>query len=307
MRSKLAIVLVVLILMVTGAPVQQYILRQREAAQLRAGLEGLAPDEVFTTLCLAGFRGVAVDYLWVKVLNLQLQSKWHEVRALTELIARLQPNFPTVWVYNAWNLAYNISVEWAPPEDQWKWVKDGLAYLDEGLQRNPNSVQLFFEKGWIFWHKVNLGPSEGPRDFFRTRFLEDKNLNPGGRTAYEEAAYWFRLAQIIARTDDPERQHPFISKGQVEAMYYRALWAQAKELLEAGDLPRAKKLFEEVKGELEVLQDRNGVVFGFVEGFALDYREVVQTLYRINIYQEMSTGSEQTGASPATDEQSSRK
>jgi hypothetical protein len=292
MRSKLVIVLVVLALMVTGAPIQQYIIRQREAAHLRAGLEGLAPDEVFTTLCLAGFRGVAVDYLWVKVLNLQFHSKWHEVRALTELIARLQPNFPTVWVYNAWNLSYNISVEWAAPQDQWKWVKDGLAYLDEGLARNPESLQIFFEKGWIFWHKIaNLGPSEGPRDYFRQQFLADKDLNPDRRTAYQEAAYWFRRAQIIARTDDPELQHPFVAKAQVEGMYYRALWAQAKDRLEAGDLDGAKKLLQQVRVELEVLLSRNGVAFPFFEGFDLDYRDVVQTLYRIRIIQETSSGS----------------
>jgi hypothetical protein len=286
MRSKVTVLLVVVLLMVTGGPLQQYIVRQREAAHLREGLEALTPDEVFTTLCMAGFRGVAVDYLWVKVLNLQLHSKWHEVRALTELIARLQPNFPTVWVYNGWNLAYNISVEWAAPEDQWKWVKDGLAYLDEGRGRNPNSIQILFEKGWIFWHKVHLGPSEGPRDYFDKRWREDKDLNPDGRTAYQEAAYWFRLAQIIARTDDPERQHPFISKAQVEAMYYRALYAQAKEKLEAGDVEGAKKLYQEVRRELETLLDRNGRDFAFFDGFDVDYRDVVQTLYRLQLFGE---------------------
>jgi hypothetical protein len=291
MRSKLAVALVLLALVVTGAPLQQRIVRQREALKLRVGLEGLDPDEVFTTLCMAGFRGVAVDYLWVKVLNLQFQRKWHEVRALTELIARLQPNFPTVWVFNAWNLAYNISVEWVPPEDQWKWVKDGLAWLDEGRRRNPDSIQILFEKGWFFWHKISQGPSEGPRDYFRKRFLEDKELNPQGRTPYQEAAYWFRLAQIVARTDDPERQHPFLGKGQMEAMYYRALKAQAKELLEAGDLAGATKLLEEVKEELEVLRVRNGVAFPYFEEFDVDYRDVVQTLYRLNFYREMPTGS----------------
>lgn len=293
MRSKLCIALVVLALMLTGAPIQQHIANERDRLRLSAGIEGLAPDEIFTTMCLAGFRGVAVDYLWVKALNLQLDHKWHEVRALTELIAKLQPHFPTVWTFNSWNLAYNISVQWVDPEDQWKWIKDGLAYLDQGLQRNPDSIQLFFEKGWIYWHKINLGPSEGPKEYFRERLLEDTELNPHGLTAYELAANWFLLAQRVARAydDDPDRQHPFLSKGQVEAMYYKALQARAKELQAEGDIEGAYQLLTTVLQELETLNRRNGQNFPYVEGFETDERAITQELWRLRIIRDMATGS----------------
>lgn len=291
MKAKLTVALVVLVLMLTGAPIQKHIISRRTHLRLRSGVEGLAPEEIFTTLALAGFRGVAVDYLWVKALNLQLEGKWHEVRALTELIAKLQPHFPTVWVFNAWNLAYNISVEWQDPADQWKWIRDGLFYLDEGLLRNPHSVQILFEKGWIYWHKINLGPAQGPKDYFRRRLLEDKELNPKGLTSYEAAAYWFRLAQIIARMDDPDNQHPFISKGAVEAMYYKALWARAKELLDAGEVDQALALLKKVKVELEILLRRDGVAFPHDPTFERDYRDVVQQMWRLRILQEMATGS----------------
>jgi len=268
--------------MLTGVPIQKHIVQERERLQLRAGVEGLAPDEVFTTMCLAGFRGVAVDYIWVKVLNLQLKQQWHEVRALTELIAKLQPHFPTVWVFNAWNLTYNISVEWVDPKDQWKWVKEGLTYLDEGLQRNPESIQLFFEKGWIFWHKMNMGPSGGPKDYFRKRLMEDPELDPEGKTPYALAADWFRLAQLLARRDDPENQHPFLAKGQVEAMYYRALLKQAQERLEQGDLKGTRDLLAKVQQELVILMERDGQKFGHVAGFDRDYRDVTQKLWRLD-------------------------
>ncbi|MCK4299579.1 MAG: hypothetical protein KAX80_08595 [Planctomycetes bacterium] len=292
MRSKLCIALVVLVLMLTGAPVQRHIAGERDRLRLRVGVEGLAPDEIFTTMCLAGFRGVAVDYLWVKAFNLQLDHKWHEVRAVTELIAKLQPHFPTVWVFNSWNLAYNISVEWVDPGDQWKWIKDGLAYLDQGLQRNPDSIQIFFEKGWIYWHKINLGPSEGPEDYFRERLLEDQELNPRGLTAYELAADWFLLAQRVARTydDDPDRQHPFLSKGQVEAMYYKALQARAEELRKEGDIEGACELLTRVLQELEILLRRNGQNFSYIDRFEPEYRAVTQELWRLRIIRDMATG-----------------
>ena len=293
MRSKLCIALVVLVLMLTGAPVQRHIAAERVRLRLRVGVEGLAPDEIFTTMCLAGFRGVAVDYLWIKAFNLQLEHKWHEVRALTELIAKLQPHFPSVWVFNSWNLAYNISVEWVDPGDQWKWIKDGLLYLDQGLQRNPDSIQLFFEKGWIYWHKINLGPSGGPKEYFRERLLEDQELNPLGLTAYELAADWFLLAQRVARAydDDPDRQHPFLSKGQVEAMYYKALQARAEELRKEGDIEGACELLTRVLQELEILLRRNGQNFPYVELFEPEYRAVTQELWRLRIIRDMATGS----------------
>ncbi len=293
MRSKLCIALVVLVLMLTGAPIQRHIAGERDRLRLRAGVEGLAPDEIFTTMCLAGFRGVAVDYLWVKAFNLQLDHKWHEVRALTELIAKLQPHFPTVWVFNSWNLAYNISVEWVDPGDQWKWIKEGLDYLDQGLQRNPNSIQIFFEKGWIYWHKIGLGPSEGPKDYFRERLLEDRELNPQGLTAYDLAADWFLLAQRVARAydDDPDRQHPFLSKGQVEAMYYKALQARAEELREEGDIEGACELLTRVLQELEILLRRNGQNFPYIDRFESEYRTVTQELWRLRIIRDMATGS----------------
>ncbi len=276
--------------MLTGVPIQKHIVQERERLQLRAGVEGLAPDEVFTTMCLAGFRGVAVDYLWVKVLNLQLEQQWHEVRALTELIAKLQPHFPTVWVFNTWNLAYNISVEWVDPQDQWKWVKDGLTYLDEGLERNPESIQLFFEKGWIFWHKINMGPSGGPEDYFRNRLMEDTELNPEGKTPYDLAADWFRLAQLMARREDPENQHPFLAKGQVESMYYKALQKRAEELLEEGDLKSARGLLVKVQQELVILMERDGQKFGHIEGLDRDYRDVSQKLWRLDQMLDRATG-----------------
>ena len=192
--------------------------------------------------------------------------------------------------FSTWNLAYNISVQWPDPSDQWKWIREGLFYLDEGLLRNPRSVQILFEKGWIYWHKINLGPSLGPKDYFRQRLLEDEELNPQGRTAYEAAAYWFNLAKLVTRLD-PDNRHPFLSPGVVEGMYYRALRAQARERLEAGDVDGTLALLEKVKVELEILIRRNGVAFPHDPSFERDYREVVQEMWRLRILQEMATGS----------------
>jgi len=285
MKAKFSVVLVVLVLMISGVPIQRAIDQQRKDLKLRVGVEGLEPDEIFSTMCLAGFRGVVVDYLWVKALGLQLKKQFHEVRALSELIAKLQPHFPTVWVFNAWNLSYNIAVEWDNPEDQWKWIKEGLAYLDKGLERNPESVQIYFQKGWIYFHRISQNPSEGPKQYFKKRLLEEEGINN-----YEEAARWFYRCQQYARSfdDSPDRQHPFLSKAHVEGMYYRALQARADELLQQGDLDRGIELYEEVLQELEVLVQRNREgKFYQTNIFDLAYQDVRQKIWQLHIMKEM--------------------
>jgi tetratricopeptide (TPR) repeat protein len=288
MRAKLSIALVLLVLMISGVPIQRAINAQRTMLKLRVGVEGLQPDEIFSTMCLAGFRGVAVDYLWVKAMGLQMDRKWHEVRALAELIARLQPHFPTVWVFNSWNLAYNISVEWNNPDDQWKWIKEGLAYLDEGRKRNPESIQIYFQKGWTYFNKISQDPSEGPKQYFKKKLLEEQGINN-----YEEAAFWFQQAERIARSDNdaPENQHPFLAKAQVEGMYWRALAKRAEELQRENRLDDALDLYQQVLAELQTLiqRTREGK-YGRIEGFDREYQNVRQHILQLRIQQEMQQG-----------------
>jgi hypothetical protein len=60
-----------------------------------------------------------------------------------------------VWAFNAWNMAYNISVTLRTPEERWRWVKNGIELLrDRGIPRNPRNTQMYRELAWIFFHKV---------------------------------------------------------------------------------------------------------------------------------------------------------
>ena len=136
-----------------------------------------------------------------------------------------------------------------------------------------------------YWHKINLGPSTGDKDYFRDRLREEEGLD-----SYAEALRWFRKAQAVAHLDDPELQHPFIAQSQVEAMVYRLLWRMAQQRIEAGDLEGAEPLLLEAKEELEELQQRNGVNFPSFEGFEADYRDVLQSLQQIRFYRELTPG-----------------
>lgn len=83
----------------------------------------------FTTVALGGFRGIIADMLWMRASELQNEGKFFELAQLADWITKLEPRFPTVWAFHAWNMAYNISVLFPDPEDRWRWVQQGIRLL----------------------------------------------------------------------------------------------------------------------------------------------------------------------------------
>ena len=109
----------------------------------------------FTTVALGGFRGLISNFLWIRANDLQEDDKFFEAAQLADWITKLEPTFPTVWVFQAWNMAYNISVKFKDFPDRWRWLEHGIDLLrDEGLRYNPNSVEIYRELGWFFQHKM---------------------------------------------------------------------------------------------------------------------------------------------------------
>jgi len=74
-------------------------------------LQNAPPMLAFTTVALGGFRGLISNYLWMRANDLQLDDKYLEAAQLADWITDLEPHFATVWVFQAWNMAYNISVK----------------------------------------------------------------------------------------------------------------------------------------------------------------------------------------------------
>ncbi len=106
-------------------------------------------------IAMGAFRGVFVNYLWIRANALKEDGKYYEAVDLAKTITRLQPRFPKVWAFHAWNLAYNISVTTQTPQERWHWVQAGINLLrDEGIPANPNDLVLHKELAWIFLHKV---------------------------------------------------------------------------------------------------------------------------------------------------------
>jgi hypothetical protein len=125
-----------------------------------AVLENAPPMLAFTTVALGGFRGLISNFLWIRANDLQQDDKFFEAAQLADWITKLEPTFAQVWVFQGWNMAYNISVKFkenGPGDysDRWRWVERGIELLrDDGLRYNLNDILIHRELAWFFQHKL---------------------------------------------------------------------------------------------------------------------------------------------------------
>lgn len=163
------------------------LLRQRREYRLDQAdpLENAPPLVAFTTVAMGGFRGIIADMLWMRSSTLQEQGKYFELVQLADWITKLEPRFPEVWAFHAWNLSYNISVLFNAPEDRWRWVRSGINLLrDEGIRYNPAEPQLYRELGWLFQHKIGADYDQAHTYYKQEWAREMMELFPGAQPDY---------------------------------------------------------------------------------------------------------------------------
>ena len=148
--------------------------REKMKITINPPLEGAPPSLVFATVAMGAFRGLVVDILWMRADKLKDEGQFFDARQLAEWITTLQPRFSAVWEFQAWNMAYNISVAIpaSQPEQRWRWVKNGYELLrDKGIPLNPRSLSLYRELGRIFQHKMG-GVSDDAHEYYKLQFAE---------------------------------------------------------------------------------------------------------------------------------------
>jgi hypothetical protein len=137
------------------------------------GLTNAPPVLAFTTVALGGFRGLISNMLWMRASELQENDKFFEMAQLSDWITKLEPHFSQVWVHEAWNMAYNISVKFKDFPDRWRWVQNGIALLrDEGLRYNPDDVLIHRELAWFFQHKMGANLDDASM-YYKTEWKKE--------------------------------------------------------------------------------------------------------------------------------------
>jgi hypothetical protein len=188
------------------------------------------PPSVGIGIAMGAFRGLFVNYLWLRANHLKEQGKFYEAIELSRAITRLQPRFPRVWAFHAWNMAYNISVATKTASERWQWVNAGINLLrSEAIPKNPNDPLLYKELAWIFVHKMQ-GYSDDANRYYKRRLAEEwtyvlgtpPRLPEGRDVATEAMLAWFDpivdaprdLETVIAREIADLRTAQFLRPDQ---------------------------------------------------------------------------------------------
>ena len=155
--KKILLLLLAAVLLLGSGQMQKALNRDREQLGLTRvnALDNAPPVLAFTTVALGGFRGLIANVLWIRANDLQQDDKFFEAAQLATWITELEPSFTQVWLFQAWNMAYNISVKFKDFPDRWRWVERGIELLrDDGLRYNPNDTLMYRELAWFFQHKM---------------------------------------------------------------------------------------------------------------------------------------------------------
>ena len=206
------IVMLLLPIIALGMPASQESGSGGKLAQLREEYElgestlgDVDPSGATVNLVLLGMRGVAASVLWLDADRQKATKDWAKLRATVNSIIKLQPHFKSVWRFQGWNLAYNVSAEWDALEDRFYWVKEGAKFLQDGTRKNKKYAELFWEVGRC------VGPKIGSSDeykYFRKFFVNDPDveqyegradpvLNPEGKDNFYVAKDVFEDANDV--------------------------------------------------------------------------------------------------------------
>jgi hypothetical protein len=192
----------------------------RDQYQLgQANLGEIDPAAETIRLASLGLRGVAGMVLWNKVHDYQVHRDWASLDATLKQLSLVQSNYIGVWIFQAWNVSFNMSVEWDDYHDRFYYVMKGAAFLEEGTRHNDKAWRLINEMAWVTANKIGTADERVQyrqlfkerwsfEDIFKkgSRFLRDRTLDERdswlvGKEIYLEAQ------QIV--DDDPYRLGKF--------------------------------------------------------------------------------------------------
>jgi hypothetical protein len=146
----------------------------REHSQGEVELSGSA-----IRLLLTGSRGFAVCVLWSTAIEKQKKHEWNELELLVRSLTKLQPHFITPWLFQSWNLAYNVSVESDMIKDKYFYISRGVELLGEGERQNRGHPDLRYSIGFYLQHKIGLSDEKNThRCLFRMSSIPPSQRDP---------------------------------------------------------------------------------------------------------------------------------
>jgi hypothetical protein len=107
-------------------------------------------------LTLTGSRGLTICGLWLSAMEKQKKHEWNKLELIVRSLTKLQPHFTTPWLFQSWNLAYNVSVESDRVGDKYFYITRGIELLAEGERQNADNPDLRSHLGYYYQDKIGM-------------------------------------------------------------------------------------------------------------------------------------------------------
>jgi hypothetical protein len=130
-------------------------------------------------LTLTGLRGLATCVLWNEAIDKQKKNQWNELEVLVRLVTKLQPHFITPWLFQSWNLSYNVSVESDRVRDKYFYIARGVQLLYGGERQNLNNPDLRWSLGFFLQNKIiQSDETNVHRSLFQLSLIKPSERDP---------------------------------------------------------------------------------------------------------------------------------
>ncbi|QDU95437.1 hypothetical protein [Lignipirellula cremea] len=191
-----------------------WLAQMRSEHQLsQTSLGEIDPASETMKLATLGLRGVAANLLWQQAIEFKKKHDHDNLRATLNQITKLQPNFLSVWQFQAHNLSYNVSIEFDDYRQRYLWVKKGIQFLIEGTRYNRDNDALLTDIAWYLGQKIGRSDE---RKQFRQLYREDKDFQ-NSMPAYidvdrAQGDNWLMSKEWYRYTEDVVEKNPRKSK-----------------------------------------------------------------------------------------------
>jgi hypothetical protein len=167
-------------------------------------------------LGLTGSRGLATCVLWANAIEKQKKNQWNELEVLVRSLTKLQPHFITPWLFQSWNLAYNVSVESDRVRDKYFYITRGVELLAEGERQNAFHPDLRWSIGFYTQHKIcQSDETNYKRSLFQLTLIPPNERDPARFWKQTDQGAEFNWAEFEAFC----KAHPQLVRRLKEGMH----------------------------------------------------------------------------------------
>lgn len=142
---------------------------------------GLSPDQLL--FALSGFREMIAGILWVRADTFFDSGNYDAILPIIRLVTWLDPSQIDVYATGMWHIGYNFTDEQSRSDR--RYIPSALALGKEGAANNPNTYEMFFETGWLWYHKVDDDYGQAVKWFGLAN--EQKDMIPARRNLLASA------------------------------------------------------------------------------------------------------------------------